>query len=48
LLAHILFDLVFFHYKENRVFRKAALVLSLLSFGYIVAAALMRNPLIFA
>ncbi|HHL45845.1 MAG TPA: regulator SirB [Gammaproteobacteria bacterium] len=48
LLAHILFGLVFFHYKGSWAVRKTALLLSLLSFSYIVAVALTRNPLVFA
>ncbi len=46
LLAHILFGLVFFHYKGSWAVRKVALALSLLSFGYIVAVALTRDPLV--
>ena len=46
LLAHILFGLVFFHYKGSWALRKAALAVSLLSFSYIVAVALTRNPLL--
>ncbi len=48
LLGHILFGLVFFHYKRSWAVRKGALALSLLSFVYIVGVALTRNPLIFA
>ncbi len=48
LLAHILFGLLFFHYKGSWVLRKTALALSLLAFGYIVAVALTRNPFVFA
>ncbi len=47
LLAHILFGLLFFHYRGGWAVRKAALALSLLAFAYIVAVALTKNPLVF-
>ncbi len=47
LLAHILFGLLFFHYKGSWAVRKVALALSLLAFAYIVAVALTRNPFLF-
>ncbi len=46
LLAHILFGLLFFHYKGSWAVRKGALALSLMAFAYIVAVALTRNPLV--
>ncbi len=45
LLGHIMFGLLFFHYNGSWTIRKVALAASVISFAYIVAVALTRDPL---